>query len=149
MSELLQLNNSITNKPTNELRSIETVGTQQSIVAHVSTPNIPTPAKKIERTTSHKRPSNASENSSKRAKAGNISTGTSPQLLQQLMAPNSKNGKVKSRPLQENGKWSGQKAHTNNSLQGNNSVLMNLLVSGCDVSNGYTCFPRPSKVARV
>ena len=29
-----------------------------------------------------------------------------------------------------------------------NSVLMNLLVSGCDVSAGYTCLPRP-KVAKA
>lgn len=146
MSDLLQLNQSISNKSMNEMRSLEATPTAPSIVAHVTTPQIPTPAKKMERATSHKRPSNASENCSKRAKAG---SATSPQLLQQLMAPNSKNVKGKSQSLLEHGKWTHKTHNIPLQQQTNNSVLMNLLVSGCDVSYGYTCLPRPSKVARV
>lgn len=44
----------------------------------------------------------------------------------------------------ENGDTIGQIPHRNPAC---NSVLMNLLVSGCDVSAGYVCFakPKPSK----
>lgn len=38
---------------------------------------------------------------------------------------------------------------TQPALQSSSSVLMNLLVSGCDVSAGYTCFPRPTKAAKA
>lgn len=146
MSDYLQLNQSNNNKPINEIQNVEASNIVPSIVAHVTTPLIPTPAKKIERATCHKRPSNASENCSKRAKQG---AATSPQLLQQLMSPNSKNGKIKSQSLMENGKWTQKTHNIPLQQQTNNSVLMNLLVSGCDVSYGYTCLPRPSKVTRV
>lgn len=39
--------------------------------------------------------------------------------------------------------------NTQPALQSTSSVLMNLLVSGCDVSAGYTCFPRPTKTAKA
>lgn len=77
-------------------------------------------------------------------------TTTTPHLLQQLItAPQQpiqlklvKQEEVLSAPPQASVPQQQTAAATN-------SVLMNLLVSGCDVSAGYTCFPRPSKAAKA
>lgn len=99
----------------------------------------------------HKRPSLSCEiSSSKRAKSQD-SIKTTPQLLQQLIA--SPGCDLKNRPkiqkepsTSSEAKWSPQKLQQQ---PASNSVLMNLLVSGCDVSAGYyTCLPRP-KVAKA
>uniref|UniRef100_A0A453YQD6 Uncharacterized protein n=1 Tax=Anopheles gambiae TaxID=7165 RepID=A0A453YQD6_ANOGA len=82
---------------------------------------------------------------------------SAPQLLQQLMAPSPVPQKLKSksRSAQDGGaggRWPNGHAGGNAGLlqeQSGNSVLMNLLVSGCDVSAGYSCFPRPSKAAKA
>lgn len=95
---------------------------------------------------------------------------TSPQLLQQLMAPAKAHGKAASRRTAEV-KMAVKEGLENSSSrlvakgheevkkeqqqqQGNgpsSSVLMNLLVSGCDVSAGYMCLVpvRPRKAAKV
>lgn len=101
---------------------------------------------------------------SKRIKnSSSVEIQTSPQLLQQLMAPTPQ--KQKSRLLLEkssNSKWNpdGGGGNNNNNENGSqqqngnnnnnssmssssssssNSVLKNLLISGCDVSAGYIC----------
>jgi hypothetical protein len=89
---------------------------------------------------------------------------TSPNLLQQLMAPLTPalRAKLKTR-TNDTGRWNRNNNGSTNSPnkdqqqqsqngghhQPSNSVLMNLLVSGCDVSAGYTCLPRPSKAAKA
>uniref|UniRef100_A0A182JT14 Uncharacterized protein n=1 Tax=Anopheles christyi TaxID=43041 RepID=A0A182JT14_9DIPT len=97
-------------------------------------------------------------NNCKRLKSSSSSSAPSsaPQLLQQLMAPSPVPQKLKSksRSAQDSagGRWPNGHAGGNANLlqeQSGNSVLMNLLVSGCDVSAGYTCFPRPSKAAKA
>lgn len=109
----------------------------------------------------------------------NTLTNASPQLLQQLMAPNkSQSLKVKVASSASNRKdlastvlkaakigscksnddtnqgFVAQTESTSNQQQApapSNSVLMNLLVSGCDVSAGYMCLApmRPRKAAKV
>jgi len=114
----------------------------------------------------HKRPSLTCEISSKRIKGQQDATPmtsppTSPQLLQQLMTHESgshQNTKVMkssaaSTQAGTSQRWqsssSSSLSNTKQHSQPSNSVLMNLLVSGCDVSAGYyTCFPRP-KVAKA
>uniref|UniRef100_A0A182NG13 Uncharacterized protein n=1 Tax=Anopheles dirus TaxID=7168 RepID=A0A182NG13_9DIPT len=89
--------------------------------------------------------------------AASSSPSSAPQLLQQLMAPSPVPQKLKSksRSAQDatgGGRWpNGQAGGAGGLLQeqSGNSVLMNLLVSGCDVSAGYSCFPRPSKAAKA
>lgn len=103
----------------------------------------------------HKRPSLACEISSSKRIKGQDTIKTTPQLLQQLITTPGCNIKIRSK-LQEPStseatRWSPlpsqQKAQQ--SQPPSNSVLMNLLVSGCDVSAGYyTCLPRP-KVAKA
>uniref|UniRef100_A0A182XWA9 Uncharacterized protein n=1 Tax=Anopheles stephensi TaxID=30069 RepID=A0A182XWA9_ANOST len=97
-------------------------------------------------------------NNCKRLKSSTATTPSSaPQLLQQLMAPSPVPQKLKSksRSAQDGtagGRWPNGHAGNNGGLlqeQSGNSVLMNLLVSGCDVSAGYSCFPRPSKAAKA
>lgn len=91
---------------------------------------------------SHKRPSLAYEiSSSKRAK------GHETIKPQQLMAQKNRTKTQTEQSTSNDTRWSQspQKAQQ----QASNSVLMNLLVSGCDVSAGYyTCLPRP-KVAKA
>uniref|UniRef100_A0A182SUH5 Uncharacterized protein n=1 Tax=Anopheles maculatus TaxID=74869 RepID=A0A182SUH5_9DIPT len=95
-------------------------------------------------------------NNCKRLKSSAATTPSSaPQLLQQLMAPSPVPQKLKSKSRSSQdgtagGRW--PNAGNNGGLlqeQSGNSVLMNLLVSGCDVSAGYSCFPRPSKAAKA
>lgn len=112
----------------------------------------------------HKRPSISCEISSKRIK-GHDTIKATPQLLQQLMTTTGLNHKVhrqkqQQQPIhsEESSRWTNvaqsktqQNHHQQQQQQpaSSNSVLMNLLVSGCDVSAGYyTCLPRP-KVAKA
>jgi hypothetical protein len=95
-------------------------------------------------TTSHKRPSIAYEiSSSKRAK------GHETIKPQNLMATNSQKKFAKPEQSTSNDtRWSPVQS-PQKPQPASNSVLMNLLVSGCDVSAGYyTCLPRP-KVAKA
>lgn len=119
----------------------------------------------------------ANANSSKRMKASNgLITNTksvkteqrqqleaAPQLLQQLMAPMPSRVRLDEANQRHgaNAKWTQDSAakrgplnaDTKLPLQPSNSVLKNLLVSGCDVSAGYICtVPIPihqKKVARA
>ena len=78
------------------------------------------------------------------------SSQSSPQLLQQLMAPSPVPQKTKpSTSKFDASRWTDGQMSGLHHEQTSNSVLMNLLVSGCDVSAGYTCFPRPSKAAKA
>jgi cobalamin biosynthesis Mg chelatase CobN len=103
----------------------------------------------------HKRPSISCEISSKRIK-GQESLKTTPQLLQQLItttgmsSPKSGRQKVQhNHSVEESQRWKPQQQQQQQQQPASNSVLMNLLVSGCDVSAGYyTCLPRP-KVAKA
>lgn len=97
------------------------------------------------------------DGTSKRVKSGSAAPATtttttsSPQLLQQLMAPSPVPAKAKARSkslLDQSDRWPTGGGATKVE-QVSNSVLMNLLVSGCDVSAGYTCFPRHSKAAKA
>lgn len=92
------------------------------------------------------------DGSSKRVKSGSgavQTTNSSPQLLQQLMAPSPVPAKAKAKSkLDQSDRWPTGGA-ASKVEQVSNSVLMNLLVSGCDVSAGYTCFPRHSKAAKA
>lgn len=102
----------------------------------------------------HKRPSLSHDiSSSKRAK-GQDTIKTTPQLMQQLMTSTGCNQKIRTKNQTEtmttSSGWSPPMASPQKAQQPvSNSVLMNLLVSGCDVSAGYyTCLPR-SKVAKA
>lgn len=76
---------------------------------------------------------------------------TTPQLLQQLMAPSPvpQRSRSKTGKNSNDNRWNtnGDGNNLNKGLsklhQSSNSVLMNLLVSGCDVSAGYT-IPHPT-----
>jgi hypothetical protein len=103
----------------------------------------------------HKRPSISYEISSKRVKAHDT-IKTTPQLLQQLMSTSGASQKGRQR-IQTSSTSTGNcgdalwtpVAPPKPSQPASNSVLMNLLVSGCDVSAGYyTCLPR-TKVAKA
>lgn len=89
---------------------------------------------------------------SKRAK-GQETIKPTPQLMNQLMTSTGCIQKARTKTQTEtptsNG-WSQAASPQKASQQpASNSVLMNLLVSGCDVSAGYyTCLPRP-KVAKA
>lgn len=97
----------------------------------------------------------------KRVRNNSVEVQTSTQLLQQLMAPTHKQ-KTK---VEWNQRSGGMQQHqqqlpSNNSsanssassspAPSSNSVLKNLLVSGCDVSAGYCIVPmRPKKLAKA
>jgi len=108
-----------------------------------------------EKTNHHKRPSISYEINSKRVK-GQETIKTTPQLLQQLMTSTGINQKNRQKVHQNinnsdvastSSRWTSN-AQSKPHQPASNSVLMNLLVSGCDVSAGYTCLPRP-KVAKA
>lgn len=108
-----------------------------------------------EKTNHHKRPSISYEINSKRVK-GQETIKTTPQLLQQLMTSSGINQKSRQKVQQNmnnsdvpstSSRWTSN-AQSKPHQPVSNSVLMNLLVSGCDVSAGYTCLPRP-KVAKA
>lgn len=98
----------------------------------------------------NKRPSNISsidQSTNKRVKSSSTQstceTQSSPQLLQQLMAPSPTPHRSRSRNLEKDIRWNiengGGGVGGGGTSQPSNSVLMNLLVSGCDVSAGYIC----------
>lgn len=99
----------------------------------------------------HKRPSLTHDIiSSKRAK-GQETIKATPQLMQQLLATTGCNQKirVKSQSDSATNNTNGWPSTPKSQQPVSNSVLMNLLVSGCDVSAGYyTCLPR-AKVAKA
>jgi hypothetical protein len=116
-------------------------------------------------TNHHKRPSISHEISSKRAKNQDATIKQTPQLLHQLITTtttttNGVNNSNKARPKTTQSPSIKSEVTANRyapvtTMQqqsqpttSTNSVLMNLLVSGCDVSAGYTCLPRP-KVAKA
>lgn len=95
----------------------------------------------------------------KRIKNNSVEIQTSTQLLQQLMAPTQKQ-KTKVEWNQRNGGGLQQQLPSHDSFANSsansspapssNSVLKNLLVSGCDVSAGYCIVPmRPKKLAKA
>lgn len=162
MNDLLQLNG-VTNTATNGTTTVTTTpGQKLNVIASIVPKKNTTANNNSTGVVSHKRTlGESTDGSSKRVKLNptNITVNqqqsptSSPQLLQQLMAPSPvpAKAKAKSKSLldqSEQHRWSTGKV---NGLQeqASNSVLMNLLVSGCDVSAGYTCFPRPSKAAKA
>lgn len=91
-----------------------------------------------------------------------ITSVISPSLLQKLINPSVQSQQIRIQEpekfdvcttgfeLKGNGNGVSRSSADNKlPMQTSNSVLMNLLVSGCDVSSGYTCFPRPTKVAKA
>lgn len=159
MTDLLQINN---NHTTNH-KSISTICPFQ---IHHTAPNTII-LKKADRTM-NKRPSiNDAINNNKRIKgtaAGNLCNDVrpSPQLLQQLMAPTPQQHRARAKDGRhhigdsggngsnclyqksaDTSKWILDNATINDQSaieqHASNSVLKNLLVSGCDVSAGYIC----------
>ncbi|XP_055642782.1 protein similar isoform X2 [Toxorhynchites rutilus septentrionalis] len=96
--------------------------------------------------------SDADDGSSKRVKSSQSSpTAASPQLLQQLMAPSPIPAKAKSKSksvLEQSadGRWPATAKVNGLQGQASNSVLMNLLVSGCD--NNIPKFPPEILIAK-
>lgn len=166
MNDLLQLNNNQISQQQQQVQSmcneIDVKNNNQNSVSNQNAIAMPQQVQqqlmnvpKIkERPNTNKRPSLTSESNSKRIKGHDASkqpsttscTSATPQLLHQLMAPTT-SASQKSR---SKSRWtSGLNGKSQQQQQtASNSVLMNLLVSGCDVSAGYTCFPRP-KVAKA
>lgn len=107
-----------------------------------------------EKSNHHKRPSISYEISSKRIKGQQETIKATPQLLQQLMTSTGVNQKGRQRVQSQHSDVASTSSRWTTNAQSkphqpaSNSVLMNLLVSGCDVSAGYTCLPRP-KVAKA
>jgi hypothetical protein len=114
-----------------------------------------------EKSNHHKRPSISYEISSKRVKGQDNTIKATPQLLQQLITTTGINQKGRHKVAQQqqtlnsdaastSSRWTTSSAPQQSKTHqpASNSVLMNLLVSGCDVSAGYTCLPRP-KVAKA
>lgn len=153
MNDLLQLKKQPSTKMSHEKKDDQDVSHMNQ--AEHKHQQQPPPAETIVKSkekssVNHKRPSLSHEIScSKRAKQQETIKAT-PQLMQQLMTSTGCNQKIRAKTQTETSTvWSPtaspQKAHQPVS----NSVLMNLLVSGCDVSAGYyTCLPRP-KVAKA
>lgn len=151
MNDLLQLKKPFSSAKIN-IRDIETgnVNNQQA----VETENNSNTVKKT--TNHHKRPSISYDISSKRAKGHDTTIKATPQLLQQLITTTGTNGqKVRQKAAIQNikieNRWTPPPVEEKPQQKpaATNSVLMNLLVSGCDVSAGYyTCLPRP-KVAKA
>lgn len=160
MNDLLQLNN------TSGTTTATTGGSKLNVIASIvskknstaSSPIVNANASSV--VASHKRSlAESGDGCSKRVKPNPTQSShqqsptSSPQLLQQLMAPSPVPAKAKAKSKSmldqaDQHRWPTGKV---NGLQeqASNSVLMNLLVSGCDVSAGYTCFPRPSKAAKA
>lgn len=170
MNDLLQIN-SLTNSNSTISTPMKQTSPQillQTTFTHIkkperttnnaSAPATPTPAIiNHNNSTSNKRPSSVSSievstNTSKRIKS---ETQSSPQLLQQLMAPSPTPHRSRSKINKLDGRWNLENSQQTMAdlpqQSSSNSVLMNLLVSGCDVSAGYVCFVpmRPKKSAKV
>lgn len=153
MNDLLQLKKPLSSAKIN-IRDTTTGNINQQQA--VETENGSAAVKKF--TNHHKRPSISYEISSKRAKGHDTTIKTTPQLLQQLIATTGTNGqksrqKTAIQNIKIENRWTPPPNVVEEKQQqkpaATNSVLMNLLVSGCDVSAGYyTCLPRP-KVAKA
>lgn len=157
MNDLLQLKKPSTTKIIQE--KVETPSTCVSQTArtelkHQQSQQTESIIKSKERcNVNNKRPSLTQDIvSSKRAK-GQETIKATPQLMQQLMSTNGGNLKAKAKLQSEAStsnvnRWS-PLSSPQKQQPASNSVLMNLLVSGCDVSAGYyTCLPR-QKVAKA
>lgn len=161
MNDLLQLNGASTSGTTTATTGGSKLNVIASIVSKKNSTSSPiVSANSTSVVASHKRSlAESGDGCSKRVKPNPTQNGhqqsptSSPQLLQQLMAPSPvpAKAKAKSKSLLDQADQHRWPAGKVNGLQeqASNSVLMNLLVSGCDVSAGYTCFPRPSKAAKA
>lgn len=167
-----------TNGDTVGLTQTTTIKLPQVSIGNSSSSSLTITSRKLDtsKQLSNKRPNLVilTEPNSKRAKSSPTVTLSSnsivatPELLQQLMGkpqlPSQKHPQLSSLKIKnkdqstiESGRsfLSDSKINMNCSLnsksvgQPSNSVLMNLLVSGCDVSAGYTCFPRTTKAAKA
>lgn len=166
------------NGDTAVLPQTTTIRLSQVSIANPPAPSLTITARKLDtsKQLSNKRPNLVilTEPNSKRVKSSSAVTLSSnsivstPELLQQLMGtPQSQIQKhqqfstakirIKDQLVIESGRnlLNDSKINISCSLnsksvaQPSSSVLMNLLVSGCDVSAGYTCFPRPTKAAKA
>lgn len=160
MNDLLQLKKSKSDE--GKATHGDTQATSINTIKHTELPAlIDASAKSKEKSSNnHKRPSLTCEGSSKRVKgldSTSKSAPATPQLLQQLMtsAPNCQKNRSKQEAStnSQTTRWSSSSTphlhQKSQHQQASNSVLMNLLISGCDVSSGYVlCFPRP-KVAKA
>lgn len=155
MNDLLQIKKpSVTMKSKcDEQSTCVSIMNQVTSKIHQQTQQNETIVKSKEKSVNHKRPSLSHEISNSKRARGQETIKATPQLLQQLMTTTGCNQKsrTKSQVEPSTSKWSPAVSpqKTQQSQPASNSVLMNLLVSGCDVSAGYyTCLPRP-KVAKA
>ncbi|CRK88183.1 CLUMA_CG001965, isoform E [Clunio marinus] len=128
--------------------NISQVGERQPNQQHQSSEIVKSKEKMI---VNHKRPSLSNDIiSSKRVKGQqDVMTKANPQLIQQVITMNNQKNRGKNHHESFLSSWSSSQKDQQQQQQASNSVLMNLLVSGCDVSAGYyTCLPRP-KVAKA
>lgn len=156
MDDLLQLKKHPSKL--NQLKNEDQTATVGRINQMEHQPHVETTVKCKEKPhVNHKRPSLSYDFSNSKRVKGQDTIKPTPQLLQQLITTsgcNQKNRtKVQAEPSTSNGgRWSPLASplkEQQQQQQTSNSVLMNLLVSGCDVSAGYyTCLPRP-KVAKA
>lgn len=143
----------------NDLLQLKTPRARKSI--HENSPGVDNCGNAGKKTINqHKRPSISYEINSKRAKGHDATIKPTPQLLQQLIAVTSSTNCSKIRPkiavqnIKSENRWTPPQSSLfveEKQLKkptATSSVLMNLLVSGCDVSAGYSCLPR-SKVAKA
>lgn len=160
MNDLLQINKQpgTTTKITIEKDSNESKAINVTHINQTDSDNINVMKIKEKSTNHHKRPSITHEISSKRIK-GHDTIKATPQLFQQLMTTTGTSLKGRQKLQQATTETPSTSARWTSSVvtqkpqqqqqPASNSVLMNLLVSGCDVSAGYyTCLPRP-KVAKA
>lgn len=158
MNDLLQIKKQPSLKVTHNRTDDQTATVRiinQSEHKHQQQQQIETVVKSKEKSVNHKRPSLTHEIVSPKRAKGQESIKATPQLLQQLMTSTGCNQKNRTKspmePSTSNARWSPVQTSPQKTQQqpASNSVLMNLLVSGCDVSAGYyTCLPRP-KVAKA
>lgn len=160
MNDLLQLNGTSTSGTTTATTGGGKLNVIASIVSKKNSTASPVVSANSVVASNKRSLAESGDGCSKRAKPNPTQSShhqqsptSSPQLLQQLMAPSPVPAKAKAKSKSmldqsDQHRWPGGKV---NGLQeqASNSVLMNLLVSGCDVSAGYTCFPRPSKAAKA
>lgn len=156
MNDLLQLKKPPTTKSINEKIETSSVCVSQSSrteLKHQQSSQSESTLKNKEKcNTNNKRPSLTQDVVSPKRAKGQETIKATPQLMQQLMSTNGSNKlKLQTESTSDVSRWSSFSSPQKNQQQqpASNSVLMNLLVSGCDVSAGYyTCLPRP-KVAKA
>lgn len=164
------------NSPSKSNSSTTTIKLSPVTISNISPPSLTISRKNLDvKQIPYKRPNVGilSENS-KRMKSStavtfspkSVTSVISSSLLQQLINPSVQSQKIRIQEQEEKNEvcTTGDEQRRNGNgvlrsstenfssklpIQASNSVLMNLLVSGCDVSSGYTCFPRPTKVAKA